>query len=169
MSQITLAEQAAPSTPASGYVAIYPKSDGQVYSKDDAGTETALGLSASPITNSLGANVTLNNTANYFSGPTVAQGSTGTWFASGTITFFDSSAAATFYVKLWDGTTVIASCAVTTPGANLLCTVSLSGYLASPAGNIRIDARDVSSTNGTMVYNQSGESKDCTVSAFRVA
>ena len=39
----TMAEQAAPSTPAAGYVVIYPKSDGLMYSKDDAGAETALG------------------------------------------------------------------------------------------------------------------------------
>jgi hypothetical protein len=34
------AEIAAPSTPASGKVRLYPKSDGLFYSKDDAGTET---------------------------------------------------------------------------------------------------------------------------------
>lgn len=46
MSQITLAEQAAPSTPASGYVALYPKSDGFFYSKDDAGTESLVSFTA---------------------------------------------------------------------------------------------------------------------------
>lgn len=34
------AEIASPSTPASGKVRLYPKSDGLLYSKDDAGTET---------------------------------------------------------------------------------------------------------------------------------
>jgi len=38
-------EQSAPSTPASGRVILYPKSDGLLYSKDDAGTERALGAS----------------------------------------------------------------------------------------------------------------------------
>lgn len=37
---LTLGERAAPSTPATGYVALYPKTDGLLYSKDDAGTET---------------------------------------------------------------------------------------------------------------------------------
>lgn len=32
-------EEAAPSTPASGTIAVYAKSDGRLYSKDDAGTE----------------------------------------------------------------------------------------------------------------------------------
>lgn len=36
----TVPEQAAPSTPESAYVALYAKSDGLLYSKDDAGTET---------------------------------------------------------------------------------------------------------------------------------
>jgi hypothetical protein len=34
-------EAAAPATPATGKVALYAKTDGHVYSKDDAGTETA--------------------------------------------------------------------------------------------------------------------------------
>jgi len=39
---LEFAEAAAPSTPASGIVRIYAKSDGFLYGKDDAGTETAL-------------------------------------------------------------------------------------------------------------------------------
>ena len=39
---LTMSEQAAPSTPASGKVAIYAKTDGKVYSKDDIRTETDL-------------------------------------------------------------------------------------------------------------------------------
>lgn len=39
---ITFPEQAAPSTPASGKVALYAKSDGRFYEKDDAGTERGL-------------------------------------------------------------------------------------------------------------------------------
>lgn len=167
MSQITLAEQAAPSTPASGYVAIYPKTDGVVYSKDDAGTETALGLLATPITNSISGDVSLNNTANYFDGPTVAQGSTGTWFASGSVTVRDTSSAS-ILVKLWDGTTVIASGAVSAV-ANNNTLIALSGYIASPAGNIRISVRDASNTSGLILADASGEAKDSTVTAFRVA
>lgn len=37
---VLLPEQTAPATPAAGRVAIYAKSDGKVYIKDDAGTET---------------------------------------------------------------------------------------------------------------------------------
>lgn len=42
MSFIRLAEAAAPDTPSSGKVVIYTKTDGLVYCKDDAGTETLL-------------------------------------------------------------------------------------------------------------------------------
>lgn len=42
MAQLILDESAAPSTPASGKVAIYAKTDGLVYGKDDAGTETLI-------------------------------------------------------------------------------------------------------------------------------
>lgn len=38
--KIPFAEAAAPSTPASGKVVLYAKTDGLLYSKDDAGTET---------------------------------------------------------------------------------------------------------------------------------
>jgi len=40
--KLTWPEAAAPSTPASGKVVTYAKSDGKMYSKDDAGTETLM-------------------------------------------------------------------------------------------------------------------------------
>ena len=45
MAQITLPEGAAAATPSTGNVTVYAKADGLLYSKDDAGTETALGVS----------------------------------------------------------------------------------------------------------------------------
>jgi len=49
---LTYDEGAAPATPASGKVVIYAKSDGLLYSKDDAGTETLVSGAgdASPLT-----------------------------------------------------------------------------------------------------------------------
>lgn len=41
MSQIIIAEGAAPSTPATGAVAVYAKADGRLYIKDDTGAEIA--------------------------------------------------------------------------------------------------------------------------------
>lgn len=42
VSALKVAESAAPSTPASGFLSIYAKTDGVLYAKDDAGTESAL-------------------------------------------------------------------------------------------------------------------------------
>ena len=122
-----------------------------------------------PIASSLSGDVALNNTGSYFTGPTIAQGSTGTWFASGSVTLHNTGAAANMNVKLWDGTTVIASAQVVTPFANYCVVVSLSGYIATPAGNIRISVNDATSTAGVILYNQSGNGKDSTITAIRIA
>jgi hypothetical protein len=120
-------------------------------------------------TNSLGADVALNNTSNYFDGPSVAQGSTGSWFASGTVSLKDTGiAGSAIYCKLWDGTTVISSGVWSSPVSGYVGTISVSGYIASPAGNIRISCKDVSLTTGIMLFNQSGNSKDSTVSVHRI-
>jgi hypothetical protein len=121
----------------------------------------------SVITNSLGGDVALNNSSNYFDGPSVAQGSTGTWFASGTVTLSDSASGA-FFCKLWDGTTVIASAASNNFVATDTISMALSGRIATPAGNIRISCRDPSTTTGSIKFNTSGNSKDSTVTAFRI-
>jgi hypothetical protein len=55
-------EAAAPATPATGKVALYAKTDGRVYSKDDVGTETSF----AGIT--LGTSVTASGTAVDFTG-----------------------------------------------------------------------------------------------------
>lgn len=130
----------------------------------------AVGGSA-PITNSLGANVALNNTANYFDGPTVAQGTVGTWFVSGTVTVSPVNAGSRTYAKLWDGTTVIASGGLTYEGTQVptVQTVSLSGYIVSPAGNLRISVRNLDVTSAEILYDQSGNAKDSTITAFRIA
>jgi hypothetical protein len=130
--------------------------------------QSRIATGMSPITNSLGADVALNNTANYFTGPTVAQGTSGTWFASGTICINDTAGAAAFNVKLWDGTTVIASARHVTPSASSM-SISISGYIASPAGNIRISVQDTTATTGKINFNASGNSKDSTLTAIRIA
>lgn len=134
----------------------------QIASFSDNGGSFAL------FTNSLGADVALNNTANYFSGPAVAQGTSGTWWASGKITLLNTASAANFDCKLWDGTTVIAAASASSAGANFRQTISLVGSLASPAANIRIDCKDTTSTTGKMIFNQTGTSKDSTLTVMRI-
>jgi hypothetical protein len=118
------------------------------------------------LTNTLAGPVTLNNTAAYFDGPVVAQGSTGTWFASGTVTLISNNQDA-YYCKLWDGTTVMAS-SVTVNIATVPTTLSLSGYISAPVSNIRISCKDATNTTGFITANFTGNSRDSTISVFRV-
>lgn len=123
------------------------------------------------VTNSLSGDVALNNTANYFDGPSCAQGTAGTWLAVGKVTVSQvSGGGPNLYCKLWDGTTVIDSCA---EGGALSTTgrysFTLSGVLASPASNIKISVRDPNSTTNSIVFNQSGNSKDSTLTVVRIA
>ncbi len=123
-------------------------------------------VNLSIFTISLGADVAMNVTANYSDGPSIAQGSTGTWWVSGTVTVFDS-VQANFFCTLWDGTTVISSGAALL-GANVPGTISLSGFLATPVGNLKISCRDATNTTGLIKFNTCGNSKDSTISASRI-
>lgn len=125
-------------------------------------------VAASPITNSLGADVSLTATATYFDGPSIAQGVTGTWYVTGTVTVTDNAGGGSVFCKLWDGTTVIASSAVNISGTGVSGSVSLSGFIAAPAGNLRISCRDSTTTSGKILFNVSGNSKDSTISAHRI-
>jgi len=144
---------------------------------DVAGTNTltipaatgTMMLAYTAYTNSLGADVSLTS-GSYIDGPTVSQGTTGTWFASGTVVVRDpTNANSNWSAKLWDGTTVIASCRLNGPLQNGNYTISLSGYIASPAGNIRISVNATTYSGTSMLYNSSGNSKDSTITAFRIA
>lgn len=46
MAQIRIRGESAPGTPPSGFVYVYPKTDGLVYSKDDSGNEYLLSSTA---------------------------------------------------------------------------------------------------------------------------
>lgn len=125
-------------------------------------------LTNTPLTNSLSGDIALNNTGNYFTGPSVTQGSLGTWLVMGTVTFQDTAGGAQFVAKLWDGTTVVASGDVVTSAINEIGAMALSGFITAPAGNLRIDVRDTGSTSGKIVFNASGNSKDSTITAVRI-
>ena len=120
-----------------------------------------------PITNSLSGDVALNNTANYFDGPSIAQGTSGTWFVSGHVTFYDGAGNA-FHAKLWDGTTVIDSGYFNTGAPNYQGQIALSGFIASPVGNLRISVKDAGATSGVIAFNSTGNSKDSTITAIRI-
>jgi hypothetical protein len=156
---------------ATASVAGVVKPDGTTITVAADGTITAVDTDVvlTSVTNSLTGDVALNNGGSYFDGPSVAQGSTGTWFASGTVSVLDTAGASNFNLKLWDGTTVIASARATTGGASFVSAISLSGILASPAGNLRISVNDPGGATGKILFNTSGNSKDSTLTAVRIA
>jgi hypothetical protein len=135
-----------------------------------AGQTCLLGASCglTSLTDSLGANVSLSSTSVYADGPSVAQGTSGTWFASGQVVVADTGTTQNMYCKLWDGTNVISSAGAVEPAAGFKVTIALSGILSSPAGNIRISCLDIGGT-GLIYYDWTGNSKDSTVTAVRIS
>lgn len=151
-------------TTSAGYVAKFRGEAAGVVRQVTGSTISLTSL----VQNSLGADVLLNNATLFFDGPSVAQGTVGTWYASGNVTLRDTAGNSTFRVKLWDGTTVIDSAVVFSfNGAEV--TVHLSGALSAPAGNIKISVINTSGTTGIMTFNRSNTSKDCTLTAMRIS
>lgn len=120
-------------------------------------------------TSSLSADVALNSVGTYFTGPSIAQGTSGTWFVSGSVVVNDTAGATTLIAKLWDGTNVIDSGKVDTYTASAALIMSFSGVIVNPAGNLRISVADNGSTSGAIKFNASGNSKDSTITAIRIA
>jgi hypothetical protein len=118
------------------------------------------------IANSLSSNVLISNSV-YTDGPIVAQGSSGVWSVSGTVTILDTNGPAQINFKLWDNSTVIDSTRNRLDIANGSYSTSLSGIITNPSSNIRISANSNSSST-SFQFNASGNSKDCTVTAIRI-
>lgn len=132
-----------------------------------SGTLPVARLGLFPLTNSLGADVNLTNVANFFDGPTIAQGTTGTWFAIGTVELIDTVVGAQMFCKLWDGTTVISSAVVNTPGASQGWSVTMAGYITSPTGSLRVSCKDATAITGKISAAGAGPNTS-TISAFRL-
>lgn len=127
-----------------------------------------IGWKQPTITTAIGADVPLTNIALYFDGPTITQGTVGKWLVMGTVSMQDTVGASAFHVKLWDGTTVIASCIIQATGASTPVSASLQGVIASPAGNLRVSVKGTGSTSGFMLFNATGNSKDSSITAVRI-
>jgi hypothetical protein len=132
-------------------------------------TSGTIAVSLTTLTNSLTGNVVISsNPATYVDGPSVAQGTSGKWWASGSVTV-THAAAVNSYVKLWDGTTVMDSGNQLAPAANGRVLVALSGGITNPAGNIRISVNcPDASTSGVIEFNRTGNSKDSTITVMRI-
>lgn len=106
-------------------------------------------INLTPKSNSLTGATTLTTAGTYYAGPQVAQGTSGTWLAMGTVLVIPNAGGNLITCKLWDGTTTFASTlnvVASTSGES----VSLSGVKASPAGDIRISCSNQSSNGGSI-------------------
>lgn len=124
------------------------------------------GFTPANLSAALGSDIAMSNTALYYDGPSIAQGTSGLWYVSGSITL-GVTAGNPVLVKLWDGTTVVASGEATGPTVTGVFQVHLSGIINNPAANLRISARSTGIA-ATMYYNVSGNSKDSNITAFRI-
>lgn len=114
-------------------------------------------------TNSLGAPVNLTNVG-YTDGPSAANGTTGTWFASGTVTLTGTTGDL-IVCQLYDGTNLIASA---NQGIQNGGSLALSGIRTNPAGNIRIACENTTASRGTMASSNGITGNASTVTAFRI-
>jgi hypothetical protein len=88
---VTFPEASAPSTPASAHVVVYAKSDGRMYSKDDAGTEVALGVAGAGTGDVVGPGSSTDEAIARFDSTTgkLLQNSTTTLSDAGAFSFAD--------------------------------------------------------------------------------
>ncbi len=120
------------------------------------------------LTASLSSDVGITATSSYFDGPSITQGSSGTWLAMGTVTLRTSGAVVqTFAVKLWDAVTVVDSCTVVNVASGS-ATAALSGIITSPSSNLKISVKISAATNSLILFNDSAASKDSSITAIRI-
>ena len=131
----------------------------------------ALTLLGIPVfTNAITSDVALNNTGQFFTGPSVAQGNgSGTFLAIGTACLIDTSSGAGFPAEITDGTTVFGSSRQDVSSGNSVCMVTCIAIVTNPAGDIRLNVKDVSTISGVMKANVSGGGKDSSIIVIRLA
>jgi hypothetical protein len=141
---------------------------GIAVSRQSPGSRVAASLVS--LTASTSANITVTAANTYTDGPTVAQGTAGTWLAGGNVVVNSGSVTAdTIVIKLWDGTTVMDSNKFVLGTGGSANNASVFGIITNPAGNIRISVNDTTSSQGVILFNNSGSGKDSTVTAVRIA
>ena len=154
-------------TTAAGDRAIY-WSDGTTVFCVDYVRGSGAPVSMSPMTNSLGADVALNNTGTYFNGPSIAWPVGVPAFVSGHVTVGDAGSSGIFHVTLTDGSTVIDSGYISTAVNGGYEQCHLSGFILSPVGNLKFTAKSAQYNSGVIKYNASGNSKDSSITAIRI-
>ncbi len=103
----------------------------------------------------------------YVDGPSVAQGTSGVWYAFGSLTLLSTPGNANYNFKLYDGTSIYVSGVTATVNTGSFVQVSLQAVAVNPAGNLRLAAGGVGAV-GTIKFNASGLSNDSYITAIRI-
>ena len=123
-------------------------------------------------TSTLGADVPISTSSGFFDGPSVAQGTAGTWLATGQIQFNATVSSQIFNVKLWDGTNNIAEQVYYTNAGVFIGQTALSGVITNPVGNIRLSVHiGTAGGAGAKILKDAGDSSNAAsvVSALRIS
>jgi len=109
----------------------------------------------------LGADVNLNNTANFFNGPNTGSiGASGrTAIITGVASVLDTASGANIEVAIFDGSTYIANTRVVTAGASFTSVVTIVAAVSlTGAMTFTLRVRDQTSINGLLMTtaNSSG-------------
>lgn len=135
------------------------------------GAAASVVANLTPLTDSLNANVPFGTAP--VDGPSVQQGFNGSWFASATMTLHSGGVADNLFVDLTDGVTLIDTTVFHASAGSSFFTVSVSGFIVNPVGDIRITCYTNSFTTPCqMIAKASGSqllSRACTLTVFRVA
>lgn len=120
------------------------------------------------LTNSLGSPVTMTTSSTAYDGPTVSQGTTGTWLVMGGLMVNTPAGNNTVGIQLWDGTTNIAT-GGNSSGASQQVNTHLSGIITNPTGNLKLTATNFSASGGTIAINNGAAAPSSYITAIRIA
>lgn len=145
---------------------LFLNATGQFSAIGGVSTSTSTSLFAT-LTKTTTATLTNASSTTFVDGPSVSQGSSGIWLAVGNVNMTGTQGQVA-YAKLWDGTTAIDSGVAAFNSNGFSATVSLSGVLSSPAGNLRISFVSQGGLTATLPVNNTGIGFDNTITVVRI-
>jgi hypothetical protein len=115
--------------------------------------QNGVAVGSSSVQSFLGANVNLNNTANFFDGPNTGSiGANGQkWLIIAQGTVYDSATASAQEIAIWNGSAYLANASVTTAAANFgSAIVTIALVTLTGATTFTLRARSQSTTTGVL-------------------
>lgn len=142
----------------------------------DQATVTVTGVpnTITAVSGSLNADVTLTSANTFFDGPSCSV-TAGTWLVAGGVTIKRTTTAGADTVKLWDGSTVVASSSnIRLQNNNDEASIHLSGiYVAAGSATLKISSATTAGSNlrvmKAAVTNNGAGNNACFISAIKIA